>query len=52
LLAKQIGDKLDLGMIWLKQGLSPRLQEQIQVWAKEVNDVLHQSAGGRMVSEW
>jgi len=22
------------------------------VWAKEVNDVLHASAGGKMVSEW
>ena len=25
---------------------------QIAVWAKEVNDVLHSSSGGKMVSEW
>jgi hypothetical protein len=52
LLANQIGDRLDLGMIWLNQGVSPRLQDQIQVWAREVNDVLHRSSGGKMISEW
>jgi hypothetical protein len=26
--------------------------EQIAVWSREVNDVLHRSAAGRMVSEW
>lgn len=51
-LANQLGDKLDLDMIWLKQGLSPQLQEQIQVWAREVNEVLHRSSGGKMISEW
>jgi len=25
---------------------------QIAVWAREVNDILHQTSGGRMVSEW
>jgi hypothetical protein len=25
---------------------------QIAVWAKEVNEVLHESGGGKMVSEW
>jgi hypothetical protein len=50
--ANRLGDRLDLDRIWLSQGISPRLQEQIQVWARKVNDVLHQSSGGRMISEW
>lgn len=52
LLANRMGRRLSLDTIWLKQGLSPQLQEQIQVWAREVNDVLHRSSGGKMVSEW
>ena len=28
------------------------LKAQIQAWAGEVNKVLHDSAAGRMVSEW
>ncbi len=43
---------LDLDRIWLQQGLSPQLQRQIQTWAVEVNEVLHRTAAGRMVSEW
>jgi hypothetical protein len=39
-------------MIWLRQGISSELLAQIAVWAKEVNDVLHASAGGKMISEW
>jgi hypothetical protein len=52
LLANRLGDRLDLDMIWLKQGISPQFQEQIQVWAREVNDVLHKSSRGKMISEW
>ncbi|WIG93322.1 AIPR family protein [Myxococcus sp. SDU36] len=52
LIARQLGDRLDLSTIWLTQGCSQRLQEQIQVWSREVNDVLHRSSGGRMISEW
>jgi len=51
-LANRIGERLDLEAIWRQQGISKRLQEQIQVWAKEVNETLHNSACGRMVSEW
>jgi hypothetical protein len=52
ILTNRLGGKLDLGTIWRQQGLSVRLQEQIQAWAREVNEALHRSAGGRMVSEW
>ncbi|WP_316206853.1 MULTISPECIES: AIPR family protein [unclassified Bradyrhizobium] len=51
-LSERIGDKLDLDRIWQQQGLSSRLQEQIQLWAREVNDTLQASADGRMISEW
>jgi AIPR protein len=52
ILAHRLGDRLDLDKIWLNQSISPQLQKQIQVWATEVNDVLHRSSGGKMISEW
>lgn len=50
--AKLIGERLDLGRIWQQQDLSWQLKEQVRVWAPEVNDILHRSANGRMISEW
>jgi hypothetical protein len=52
LLARELGDRLDLGKVWERQGVSAELLEQIGIWAKEVNEVLHKTAAGRMVSEW
>lgn len=52
LVAEKLGDRIDLDKIWAKQGASPELLAQIAVWAKEVDDVLHSSSGGKMVSEW
>lgn len=51
-LANRLGARIDLDGIWLRQDVSSRLQEQIEVWAREVNDVLHRTAGGKMISEW
>lgn len=51
-LADRLGDRIELDRIWSRQALSPELRAQIARWAKEVSDVLHQTAGGRMVSEW
>jgi hypothetical protein len=51
-LSKLIGPKFDLERVWTRQDLSPELISQISVWAHEVNEVLHRTAGGRMVSEW
>lgn len=51
-LADRLGDKIDLDRIWIRQGVSEELLSQIAIWAKEVNEVLHRTAAGRMVSEW
>lgn len=42
----------DLDIIWNNQKISPELSKQIVVWAKEVDAAIHQSANGRMISEW
>ena len=52
LVAEKLGERIDLEKIWARQAVSPELLAQIAVWAKEVNDVLHSSSGGKMVSEW
>lgn len=52
MLSLRLGSGMDLDKIWLSQAISGRLQEQIQVWAREVNASLHASANGRMISEW
>ncbi len=52
LLANRLGEKVDLEMIWAKQDISPSMRQQLQVWAVAVNDVLHRSSGGKMISEW
>jgi len=51
-LSHRLGDRVELDRIWLKQELSPELQNQILVWAGEVHQVLHETSGGRMISEW
>lgn len=52
LVANRLGENLDLEKIWLQQDISPQLKEQIQTWAVEINNVLHRTAHGRMISEW
>jgi len=52
LLSQKLGARIELERIWLKQATSPELLSQITIWAKEVNDTLHRTAGGRMISEW
>ena len=52
LLAQNLGDRIDFGKVWTSQGGSAPLMEQIAIWAREVNEVLHRTANGRMVSEW
>ena len=51
-LSEQLGSKIDLERIWIRQSVSLELQSQIAIWAKEVNEILHRTSGGRMVSEW
>lgn len=52
LVANRLGQKFDLDKIWLRQDISAELKRQIQAWAADVNKILHDSAGGRMISEW
>ena len=51
-LAMLLGERLDLTRVWDRQAISAELQQQIAIWAEEVNEALHFGAGGRMVSEW
>ena len=50
--ANRLGSKLDLDKVWLQQGASPAFEQQLAVWAEKVHNVLHETASGRMVSEW
>ena len=52
ILALKLGDRLDLNKIWQQQDLSQELKQQLISWAGEVNMVLHNTANGRMISEW
>lgn len=52
LLSEKLGHLIDLDRIWDKQAISQELLKQIAIWAKEVDEVLHTTSGGRMISEW
>lgn len=52
LLANRLGRRFDLGRVWAQQDISPALRALIERWATEVHEVLHATAGGRMISEW
>ncbi|MBM3272696.1 AIPR family protein [Candidatus Kaiserbacteria bacterium] len=45
-------ETFDLEKVWLRQGVSPQFLKQVEIWAREVNDRLHETANGRMISEW
>jgi len=51
-MADSYGDAFDMEKVWLRQGVSPQLLEQVEIWAREVNDRLHETANGKMISEW
>lgn len=50
--ANSYRDVFDLEKVWLRQGVSPQFLEQVEIWAREVNERLHETANGRMISEW
>lgn len=52
LVSHLLGEQLSLDTIWERQAISPQLANQIVTWSDEVNAVLHESAKGRMISEW
>lgn len=45
-------DTFDLERVWRNQGVSSQLLEQVEIWAREVNERLHETANGKMISEW
>ena len=47
-----LGDKIDLKMIWDNQSISQELGGQISIWSEQVSGYLHETAHGRMISEW
>ncbi len=51
-LSRRFGDRFDLARVWERQSVSREMLNQLGVWAREVNTVLHATAAGRMVSEW
>lgn len=51
-LSDRLGDRMDLFKIWARQDISDGLKQQLRVWATEVNEVLHRTSNGRMISEW
>jgi hypothetical protein len=50
--ANRVGHRVDLDKIWLQQEISPQFKQLLAVWAGQVNEALHATANGRMVSEW
>lgn len=52
LMAHCFGDRFDLQRVWESQGLSDAFKQQLRIWAMQVNEVLHSSANGKMISEW
>ncbi|MGF6808388.1 hypothetical protein OKW30_003514 [Paraburkholderia sp. Clong3] len=50
--ANSLGASIKLERIWAKQRVSDELLAQIGIWAREVAEELHGTAGNRMVSEW
>jgi len=45
-------DAFDLEKVWRNQGVSYQFLEQVEIWAREVNERLHETANGKMISEW
>lgn len=51
-IANSYGDAFDMEKVWLRQSVSLQFLEQVEIWAREVNDRLHETAKGKMISEW
>lgn len=52
ILSELYGSKFNFDRVWLNQDISSELRNQLKIWAEEVNNALHKSSGGRMISEW
>jgi hypothetical protein len=45
-------DVFNMEKVWRNQGVSHHFLEQADTWAREVNERLHETANGKMISEW
>lgn len=45
-------DTFDLEKVWRNQGVSYQFLEQVEIWVREVYERLHETAKGKMISEW
>lgn len=52
LLAHKLGSRISLDRVWEAQSISHGLRRQIETWSDEINKHLHDSARGKMISEW
>lgn len=52
ILSRDFGEALNFDLIWNNQTLSEPLERLMMQLSRQVNDLLKQSAGDRMVSEW
>jgi len=52
IISRAYSDRIDLDRIWDQQDISESFKAQIRLWAVEVNEAIHRSANGRMISEW
>jgi hypothetical protein len=52
LLAEKSCELFDYDRVWNNQDISKNLEDQIKIWSHEVNKRLHETARGRMISEW
>ncbi|CAM9288805.1 unnamed protein product [Ectocarpus sp. 12 AP-2014] len=50
--ADSYGESLSLEKVWNQQGVSAPFLQQIEIWGREVNERLHETANGKMISEW
>lgn len=51
-IANSYGERFDFEKVWLRQGVSEEFLAQVEIWAREVNERLHRTAKGKMISEW
>lgn len=52
LLAQRLGDRISLETIWQQQGLSPAFEALISSWLETAYQIIRETGGERLPSEW
>jgi hypothetical protein len=52
LLALKYGSAISLDMIWQQQGISPALEGLISTWLTKIYEMVRETGGERLPSEW